>query len=71
MKTAVISARASLADAGKQGRHAHKHSDVIFPWVGKTKEAGFTSWIIISHATLTEKTQEKHSASTGKQMSEF
>lgn len=39
-KTAAISARASLADAGKQGRHAHKDSAAILP--GKTKEAGFT-----------------------------
>lgn len=41
MKTAVISTGTSFANAGKQERHAHKHS-AILPGVGKTKEAGFT-----------------------------
>lgn len=42
MKTAVISAGASLANAGKHEIHAYNHGPAIVPGVGKTKEEGFS-----------------------------
>lgn len=36
---------------GKQGSRPLKHSAALLPGVGKTKEVGFTGWIITSHAT--------------------
>lgn len=42
MKTAVISAGASLANAGKHVVHAYNHSPAIVRGVGKTKEEGFS-----------------------------
>lgn len=59
MKTAVISARASLANAGKHEIHAYNHSPAIVPGVGKTKEEGFSGGIITLPATFMQKAPRK------------